>query len=119
MHELSIAESIVDLIHQYVDEEKRPLVRKVSVKIGAISGVVADSLEFGFTAITANTPLQHARLVIVHVPFVLECHSCHSIRQLAAGVAICPACGSFNTTTISGTELNVAEIELLEPEELS
>ncbi len=118
MHELSIAESIVDIIHQYVEPEKLPLVRAVSVKVGSLSGVVPDSLEFGFTAITAGTPLADARLELHLVPFVLKCGTCNAVAELAPGVALCPECGSLNTTAVSGTELNVTEIELYEPEEL-
>ncbi|MBX2991047.1 MAG: hydrogenase maturation nickel metallochaperone HypA [Bacteroidetes bacterium] len=60
MHELSIAESIVDIIRQYFEEKELPRVYDVSVKIGALAGVVPDSLEFSFAAITADTPLPNS-----------------------------------------------------------
>ncbi|MDL1891428.1 hydrogenase maturation nickel metallochaperone HypA [Sphingobacteriales bacterium CHB3] len=117
MHELSIAESIVDIIHQYVEEKHLPLVHDVSVKVGALAGVVPDSLEFNFAAITADTPLQNARLRIVPVPFVIRCNECGATSEPGGPIAICPRCGGMATKTLSGTELQVAEIEVNEPEE--
>ena len=117
MHELSIAESIVDIIHQYVEEKHLPFVHDVSVKVGALAGVVPDSLEFSFAAITADTSLQNARLRIVSVPFVIHCSECDVTSDPDSPVAICPRCGGMATETLSGTELQVAEIEVNEPEE--
>lgn len=116
MHELSIAESIVDIIHQYVEPEQLSRVQTVSVAIGALAGVVPDSLVFGFTAITAGTPLAQARLELRHIPFVVTCPTCNTVAELTPGLARCPACGGLDTMIVSGTELNVTEIELFEPE---
>ncbi|MCW5894963.1 MAG: hydrogenase maturation nickel metallochaperone HypA [Bacteroidetes bacterium] len=117
MHELSIAESIVDIIRQYFEEKELPRVYDVSVKIGALAGVVPDSLEFSFAAITADTPLQNARLRIVSVPFVIHCNECGVTSEPDSPIAICPRCSGMATQTLSGTELQVAEIEVQEPEE--
>lgn len=89
----------------------------VSVKIGALAGVVPDSLEFNFAAITAGTPLQNARLRIVLVPFVIRCKECGATSEPDGPIAVCPRCGGMATETLSGTELQVVEIEVNEPEE--
>ena len=116
MHELSIAHNIVDIVHQYVEEERLPLVQHVSVQIGVLSGVVSDSLEFNFEALVADTSLGNARLRIVHVPFVIQCHACGTASELETGIAVCPHCGSVKTQTLSGSELQVMEIVVNEPE---
>ena len=50
MHELSIADAILDAVR--VEAEKRPgaHVTKVGVRIGALSGVEPEALSFGFSA---------------------------------------------------------------------
>ena len=55
MHELSVAQGILDLVQHYVPEGQAPDVRAVTVRVGALSGIVADSLEFCFSAIVAGT----------------------------------------------------------------
>jgi hydrogenase nickel incorporation protein HypA/HybF len=55
MHELSIAQSIVEIVHQYVPVGNCRSVKTVRVLVGEHAGVVPDSLSFCFEAITAET----------------------------------------------------------------
>lgn len=112
MHELSIAQSIVDIVSQYVAPEQAADVRTVNVRIGALAGVVPDSLTFCFTAITAGTSLTRAILVVDFVPYRVSCAACRTISHAEPGLALCPHCGSAETTVLSGTELQVVDIEL-------
>ena len=112
MHELSIAQSIVDIIEQYVPQEHRHTIHSIKVRIGDLAGVVPDSLAFSFTAVTAGTPIAHALLEIEHIPFVLHCTECLSDSTTEPGLAICPRCQSTHTQILSGTELQVVAIEL-------
>jgi hydrogenase nickel incorporation protein HypA/HybF len=112
MHELSIAYGIVDIVHQYVQPPERELVRAVRLKVGEQSGVVVDSLEFSYAAITADTDLKGSRLEIEHIPFVIECRSCGKRSETEMGMVLCPACGQADTTVVSGTELQVLDIQI-------
>lgn len=112
MHELSIAQSIVDIIEQHVPPHQRRNVRSVTVRVGDLAGVVPDSLAFSFTAVTAGTPIAHALLEIEHVPFVLHCNACLCDSTTEPGLALCPRCNAMDTTILSGTELLVATIDL-------
>jgi len=114
MHELSIAENILDLVKEHVAPPDHRRVTSVKVKIGALAGVVPDSLEFCFTAITSGTSLASAKLQIEHVPAMMECSSCNDTFNSEMGIVLCPRCGNGNTRLISGTELQVTEIELLD-----
>jgi hydrogenase nickel incorporation protein HypA/HybF len=112
VHELSIAQSILDIVRQHVPTSDLSQVRTVRVIVGEGAGVVADSLSFSFEAIVAETPMASARMEIEHIPFRLQCASCRVVSSNDAGLRICPECGSASTTILSGTELQVKEIEL-------
>jgi hydrogenase nickel incorporation protein HypA/HybF len=116
MHELSIAQNIVEIIQKNIPEPEWEHVFKVHLKIGELGGVVPESLEFSFQAITSESPLRHARLDIESVPFRVQCYNCKAITENEAGFVICEKCGSTNTKVISGSELHVTEIEIEEPE---
>jgi len=116
MHELSIAENIVEIIHQHVEKERLIDVRSVRVKVGAFSGVVADSLEFSYQAITAATPLEQSFLSMERIPFVVLCEDCKEKLMNDDGVTQCLSCGSYRTKIISGRELQVKDIELEDAE---
>lgn len=115
MHELSIAESILDIINQNVPTEELGNVRAVNLKVGAMAGVVCESLEFSFQALTAGTPLAKSSLSIDHIPFQIHCASCNKTLQSQFGMAVCPGCSGTETRVISGTELQVVSIDLNEP----
>ena len=112
MHELSLAGSIVDIVEEYVPAGQRRAVKSVRLKVGVQAGVVIDSLEFCFSAITTHTSLEGARLEVERVPFSLTCRSCNSTISDSNGILRCPSCGGNEVSIISGTELQVTEIEL-------
>ncbi|MBE0557591.1 MAG: hydrogenase maturation nickel metallochaperone HypA, partial [Proteobacteria bacterium] len=85
MHELSIAHGIVDIVRQYVGTPELKLVRSIRLKVGKHSGVVVDSLEFSFMAITADTDLRDSRLEVERIPFVVECRSCGKRSETKMG----------------------------------
>jgi hydrogenase nickel incorporation protein HypA/HybF len=117
MHELSVAQSIVEMVQQYVPFSDWDRVITVRLKIGALSGVVPDSLEFSFQAITSDTPFRCARLEIETIPFRVQCTVCHATTVSEGGFAVCSQCGSIETKVLSGSELHIAEIEIEEPGE--
>ncbi len=114
MHELSLAQNIVEIVHQHVPTLDLPKVRTVDVLVGAASGVVADSLAFSYSAIVSGTSLASSSMKIEHIPYRVHCRSCGLTSDHDDGLRICPACGSMETTVVSGTELRVQAIELAE-----
>ncbi len=116
MHELSIAQNIIEIIQQHVPELEWERVTVVRLKIGAVAGIVPESLEFSFRAITAESLLSHTRLEIESVPFRIHCNACDTTTENEDGFALCGNCGSTDTKMLSGSELNISEIEIAEPE---
>jgi len=114
MHELSVAQSIIEIIHQSVPEQEWNQVTAIRLKIGAVAGIVPDSLEFSFNAITAESALSNARLITEYVPFRVHCRTCDINSENEEGFAVCDKCGSTDIQILSGTELQIKEIELEE-----
>jgi hydrogenase nickel incorporation protein HypA/HybF len=112
MHELSVAQSILDIVRQSVPNDELSDVRIVRLKLGTFSGVVADSLDFCFSVISAETPLAKACLEFEHIPFTVKCRHCQKTFENEIGFVVCPECGGVDTVVLSGRELQVTEIEL-------
>ncbi len=112
MHELSIAQNILDIVRESVPPKELPDVRTVKLRLGDLAGVVPDSLEFSFTVLTADTPLRNAKLHFDHIPFMVTCNACGKNFTNEIGFVLCPSCGSADTKILSGLELQVVEIEL-------
>lgn len=112
MHELSLAQDIIETVKQNVTADELTKVREVIVEVGAFSGVVADSLKFSFEAITSGTELNDAVMKIVDIPFCLKCNDCGSETSTEIPMLLCSICGSSNTKILSGDELRVKELKL-------
>jgi len=116
MHELSVAQSIVDIVLQHLPKENHVAVKSVGLRLGEMAGIVPDSLEFCFGAITQGTPLEGATLAIEHVPLRAHCSDCGADGDIAPTLFVCPSCGGSSLTILSGREMQVKDIEVEERE---
>lgn len=112
MHELSIAEGILDIVRDTIQREPGAVVEKVFVDVGALVAVVPDSLDFCYTAITAGTPLEGSELVIREVPISVRCRECGGSSEVKSFIFRCPHCDGGALETLSGNELSVTGIEV-------
>jgi hydrogenase nickel incorporation protein HypA/HybF len=119
MHELSIAQNILEIVAEHIPAGTTSQVKSVRIKVGDGAGIVSDSLEFCFNAIIAETPMQGAVLEIEPVPFVVKCNSCGKISTNENGMFLCLFCGVNNVTMVSGNELQVSAIELFDEKEVA
>ena len=112
MHELGIAQNILEIIQQYVPKEQVAAVRSIRIRVGPLSGVVPDSLEFCFQAIVHETEMQKACLAIDQLPAIINCKKCDYRFETKDLEFFCQSCGSSDLEFVSGKELEIVEIEL-------
>ena len=112
MHELSVAEEIISIANQYIPVDNNSDVISVKVEIGKLSNILSDSLEFCFDALTADTPLNGARLIIKEIPVTVKCEQCGDITEVEKVLFQCGICESSKVKLLTGNELKVTEIEL-------
>jgi hydrogenase nickel incorporation protein HypA/HybF len=115
MHELSIAISIVEMAEEEAGRRPGARVSAVHLKVGALAGVVGAALRSSFELACEGTELQGSRLVIEEVPVVVNCPRC-MLRRTVDSVQwfVCPECKSPVSDVISGRELEVVALEILE-----
>jgi hydrogenase nickel incorporation protein HypA/HybF len=112
MHELSIAMSIVDVVAEEATR-RQARVDAVHLKVGVLSGVVADALQFSYEMACKDTSLQGSRLVIEEIPIVVFCSRCQAERTLESmQLFCCPECGTPSGDLRHGKELEVVALEI-------
>ena len=112
MHELSVAQNIIEIVQDNLSEEQKDLVKIIRVKIGKLTNILVDSLQFGFEALTRETNLDGAVLEIEQLPLTIKCLDCGNQDSQEDYIFQCSSCGSTNIQVVSGNELMVSEIEL-------
>lgn len=115
MHEMGIALEIVEVAKSALPADiENPRVEQINLKVGRLSGVVADYLTFCLEVAVKDTPLEGAVVHIDEVPIVAGCRNCHHEWEAEDMVSVCPACGSANLEILSGRELNVISLDIEE-----
>lgn len=112
MHELSIATSILETVQTEARRRPNSHITKVGVRVGELSGVDVDSLQFGFDAIVKGTDFEPLTLAVESVPRVQRCPKCEHEFRMDDYDPQCPRCGEFATQCISGEELDIAYMEV-------
>jgi hydrogenase nickel incorporation protein HypA/HybF len=113
MHELAIAQSIVEAVEARALECDATRVKDVHLKIGEASGIVADSLAFCFEMLTNEIPvLAGAHLSVDTLPHRARCRHCDKEFAIENYIAQCPTCHEWSTDVISGTELQIVDMEI-------
>jgi Zn finger protein HypA/HybF involved in hydrogenase expression len=64
MHEMGIASSVLEAVHQELQKYPQHRATKVSLRIGEFAGVDPDSLQFCFEALVKGTELEPLELEI-------------------------------------------------------
>ena len=85
------------------------------VRIGELSSVDKGALEFAFEALTRDTALEHLKLEVEWCPRRQRCLTCGEEYAVENFELHCPKCGGDRSTCISGTELDIAYLELEQP----
>ncbi|MCU0702262.1 MAG: hydrogenase maturation nickel metallochaperone HypA [Myxococcaceae bacterium] len=112
MHEVALAQSIVDIVREQTKGQTFGAVTRVFLRIGALSSVEPEALVFGFDSAARGTVADGARLEIVRTPGTAFCAACGRDVQVAARIDDCPACGSAQLLITGGDELRVTELEV-------
>ena len=111
MHELSIAESVVQIASRHANGRR---VTRVWLKVGHLRQVVPTALAFSFELVAEGTPVEGAELELENVPAAGLCSNCGAKSQLGNFPLKCGACGGFDLELLSGEELFVESLELEE-----
>ena len=112
MHEVSICESIVDIIRVTAEKERASKVTSVRLKVGEMAGVVEDALRFAFEVVSKDTIAEGARLDIEHVPLTARCRSCNREFHIVGYAFSCKHCDSPEIEVVSGRELQIEDIDM-------
>lgn len=115
MHEMGIATEIVRIVIESIpDEMADAKVARINIKIGQLSAVVPKSLRFCFDIVAKQTPAEGAELNIQLIPISCRCNDCANSWEITGPVFSCPRCSSGSIEMLTGRELDIESIELME-----
>ena len=118
MHEMGIALQIADIAKASIPEDMNaPRVERIRLKVGKLSAVIVDNLKFCFEVAAKETVLEGAELVVEEIPVTARCRKCHVQWTIMEPVFVCRDCSSGDLEILSGRELDIESIDVLEENE--
>ncbi|AWI04990.1 hydrogenase maturation nickel metallochaperone HypA [Clostridium drakei] len=111
LHEISIMESTIDIVLKKAEECNFKIIRKVTLKIGELSGVMDEALNFAFSELKNYSILKDAELCIDKIKARAYCKNCDINYDIDHFNKLCPICGGFSSKIITGYELYLYSIE--------
>ena len=112
MHELSIMQSALSLALDQARQAGAVRVHAIRLRIGMLSGVVPEALEFAFEALTPGTLAEGAKLAIEAVPARFWCATCTQELQSDNMFAECHGCHSPSGDLRAGREMELASLDI-------
>lgn len=116
MHEMGIANSILEAVHKEAARYPSARPTKVGVRIGELAAIDAEALRFCFEALRRETQLDGLQLEIEVCPRQHRCRDCDRTFIVRDYDCRCPQCNRIAAECISGDELELAFVEVEEDE---
>jgi len=115
MHELGLATNILETVRTEMARRDGAHAVKVELRVGELSAVDKDSLQFCFESLVKGSDLEPLELCIDWRPHTRRCQACGDLFEVVDYNLVCPHCASTDTQFAGGDELEIAYLEIEEP----
>ena len=115
MHELSICEAVLRQVLTIAADSDQLHVGRITLRIGPLAGVEPDLLLTAFPLVAAGTACERATIVIEeHRRSQVRCRLCRAVSEVRPNRLLCAQCGAWRVNVLTGDEMMLAKVELLE-----
>jgi hydrogenase nickel incorporation protein HypA/HybF len=112
MHEVGIMHSTLDYAEEQARSAGATAIHRLRMRVGGLSGVVTDALQFAFEALSPQTMAAGATLEIEDVIPACWCPHCQAEFEVDDFVFLCPRCQQPCSELRRGRELELASMEI-------
>jgi len=112
MHEMSLAESVREIVQDTARASGAQRVRAVRLEIGRLSQVEVDAMRFAFDVVRRGSVFEDATLEIVDTAGTAWCLRCSQTGVIERRGDPCPHCGSHQLQVTGGDRMRVLDIEV-------
>lgn len=112
MHEMSLCESVLQILESEAGRQGFSRVKTVWLEIGELSSVEIDAMHFSYDVVTRNSLADGSTLEIIRIPGTAWCMQCAKSVNIKQRFDACPDCGSYQLQVTGGEELRIKELEV-------
>jgi len=112
MHELPVAERILEIALKAAQEADAREIVKIHLAIGQLSSFLDDSIQFYWDIIAKDTIAEGAQLEFRRIKAMFHCQNCSHEFVVSSDSFQCPSCASDVVKLISGNEFFLEAIDI-------
>ena len=111
MHELAITEGILRAAVPEAERHGARRILEIHLKIGELSGVLPECIQYYFDLASRGTIAENARLTVEKIPVRIDCPDCGYQGPVDRKKIRCPSCGGASYRITGGREYFVDSLE--------
>ena len=111
MHELAITEGILRAAIPEAERHGAKRILEIRLKIGELSGVLPECIQYYFDIASRGTIAENARLTVERLPATIACPDCGYEGAVDRRRVRCPRCGGMAYRLTGGKEYFVDSLE--------
>jgi hydrogenase nickel incorporation protein HypA/HybF len=112
MHEMSLAESVREIVEETARAHCAKRVAAVRLEIGKLAQVEIEAMRFAFDVVMRGSAAEAARLEFVEVDGTAWCMRCSETVVIERRGDACPRCDSYQLQVTGGDRMRVMDIEI-------
>jgi hydrogenase nickel incorporation protein HypA/HybF len=112
MHEIGIIQSALDFAVETAKSSGASRIHGLKMRVGVMTGVAPESLNFAFEAVREDTLAAEASLTVELVDAAYWCAHCQREFRAVVGSIECPQCHTVSSEMRHGMELELASMEV-------
>jgi hydrogenase nickel incorporation protein HypA/HybF len=113
MHEMSVTQSILEIVRRHGQQAGAQRVTAINLVIGDLTGFIDDSIQFYFDFLSKDTIAEGGTLNFERIEPRVRCGSCGAeYVPPDSRLWACPECQALGGDVIAGREFHVASIEI-------
>jgi hydrogenase nickel incorporation protein HypA/HybF len=123
MHELSMAQGIINAVLDTAKENNATEVTEVIIEVGRLAMINPEQLEFILGVLIENTIMEDAKITFEEIPVAMDCNDCEFNGEAIlddsdhyAPIVKCPECDSLNVEILNGKDIVVKNIVIEKPD---
>ena len=111
MHEVSIVESLIDILKDTARENGLSKITRITLRIGQMRQIVPEAMKFAFEVVGKGTVAEGAEIIMNTVPTRAQCNRCAERFPVDDYCFLCPSCGGIDVAVVEGKELFIDSLE--------
>lgn len=111
MHELGVANEILDIALLEAVRHAAKKVTSIRMRVGVLRSIEPENLSFLFEHLARGTPAEGAHLEIVEEPVRIECEAC-GVSEAPSFTWECPRCKGSAVSVTGGDSLSILSLDV-------